>query len=100
MKPILLASAAVLALAAFGAPTAQAANARKPYANIDRSNDKGNDTGDSQVDRLNDMQLDRNYAGPRYPVGTPPPPPAPMAPGASMPPAGSYTAPVPRPRGQ
>jgi hypothetical protein len=99
MKPILLAFAAVLALAAFGAPTAQAANARKPYGNIDRSNDKGNDTGDSQVDRLNDMQLERNYAGPRYPVGTPPPPFAPMPPGASTPPAGSYTAPVPRPRG-
>ncbi len=98
MKPILLASAAVLALAAFGAPTAQAANARKPYANIDRSNDKGNDTGDSQVDRLNDMQLDRNYAGPRYPVGTPPPPPVPMSPGA-LPPAGSSTAPMSRPRG-
>ena len=99
MKPILLAFAAVLALAAFGAPTAQAANARKPYGNIDRSNDKGNDTGDSQVDRLNDMQLERNYAGPRYPVGTPPPSFAPMPPGASTPPAGSYTAPVPRPRG-
>lgn len=100
MKPILLASAAVLALAAFGAPSAQAANARKPYANIDRSNDRGNDTGDSQVDRLNDMQLDRNYAGPRYPVGTPPPQPGPvMPPGASTPPASPNVAPMPRPRG-
>ena len=99
MKPILLASAAVLALAAFGAPSAQAANARKPYANVDRSNDKGNDTGDSQVDRLNDMQLDRNYSGPRYPVGAPPPPFTPMQPGASAPPAGPQTMPMARPRG-
>ena len=99
MKPILLASVAVLALAAFGAQSAQAANARKPYANIDRSNDKGNDTGDNQVDRLNDMQLDRNYAGPRYPVGTPPPPFTPMTPGVSAPPSGSSTTPMPRPRG-
>ena len=100
MKPILLASAAVLALAAFGAPTAQAANARNPYGNIDRSNDKGNDTGDSMVDRLNDMQLDRNYTGPRYPVGTPPPPPTPvMPPSSTMPPSGTSMAPMARPRG-
>ncbi len=99
MKSILLASAAVLAVAVFAAPAAQAANARNPYGNIDRSNDKGNNTGDSEVDRLNDMQLDRNYTGPRYPVGTPPPPPAAIPPGALTPPPGSNTAPMRQPRG-
>ncbi len=52
---------------------ADAANARTPYANIDPRVDAGNDTGDSQVDRLNEAQLDRpatqrhygqNYARP------------------------------------
>ena len=99
MKSILLASAAALAAAVFAAPSAQAANARNPYGNIDRSNDKGNNTGDNEVDRLNDMQLDRNYTGPRYPVGTPPPPPAPIPPNALTPPPGPNTAPMRQPRG-
>ena len=30
-----------------------AANADAPYQNVDHSNDKGNDTGDSQVEGLN-----------------------------------------------
>ncbi len=67
MKPLLFAAAAAALLA--GAASAQAANARNPYGNVDRRTDAGNDTGDSQVDRLNDMQLDRNYRGPTYPVG-------------------------------
>ena len=41
-----------------------AANADSPYSNIDRRNDKGNDTGDSKVDQLNAGQLNRNYTGP------------------------------------
>ncbi len=41
-----------------------AANADNPYGNIDRRNDKGNDTGDSKVDQLNAGQLNRNYTGP------------------------------------
>lgn len=45
-----------------------AANARDPYGNIDRRNDAGNDTGDSQVDRLNEGQLNGNYRGPSRPV--------------------------------
>jgi hypothetical protein len=49
-----------------------AANASAPYANVDHRNDAGNDTGDSQVDKLNDMQLDKNYQGPTYPQGAPP----------------------------
>ena len=36
---------------------ARAANAAHPYSNIDRRVDAGNDTGDSQVDRLNQAQL-------------------------------------------
>ena len=39
---------------------AQAANADHPYANVDHRNDAGNDTGDSQVDRLNQTQLETN----------------------------------------
>ena len=49
------------------------ADADHPYSNIDRSNDAGNDTGDSQVDRLNAQQLNENYRGPYY-IGRPPPP--------------------------
>jgi hypothetical protein len=65
MKRALLAAA----LAAFGTPAlthspAQAANADAPYSNVDRSNDAGNNTGDSRVDTLNAGQLNRNYKGP------------------------------------
>ena len=41
-----------------------AANADQPYSNIDRSNDRGNETGDSRVDGLNSAQLNQNYRGP------------------------------------
>jgi hypothetical protein len=41
-----------------------AANADAPYQNVDHSNDKGNDTGDSQVEGLNKGQLNGNYTGP------------------------------------
>lgn len=77
----------VLALAFAGAP-AMAANARHPYANIDRRVDAGNDTGDSQVDQLNRAQLDENFYGGRqetgpglggYPAPGYPMPPAPYA---------------------
>ncbi|MGI4939121.1 MAG: hypothetical protein ACRYHQ_00885 [Janthinobacterium lividum] len=82
------------------APVAQAANVRKPYANVDHRNDAGNDTGDSQVDRLNEMQLDRNYTGPRYPIGPSMPPGGPRsgyAPPAGGPPPG-YAPPPGAPR--
>ncbi|WP_158741998.1 hypothetical protein [Acidisphaera sp. L21] len=55
---IALALAGALALAAPLA--AHAANADHPYQNVDRRNDAGNNTGDSQVDRLNQSQLDNN----------------------------------------
>jgi len=66
----------LFALVAFGwvfvSHAGYAANASAPYANVDHRNDAGNDTGDSQVDKLNDMQLDKNYKGPTYPQGAPP----------------------------
>ena len=40
------------------APACLAANARNPYGNIDPSNDAGNDTGDLQVEALNQAQID------------------------------------------
>jgi len=73
LKLIIPACALVLGAGAVLAPHAsQAANARTPYANINHANDARNDTGDSAVDRLNDMQLDRNYHGPVYYRGQPP----------------------------
>jgi hypothetical protein len=81
------------------APAASAAiidvaNARNPYGNVDHRNDAGNDTGDNQVDQLNNAQLDQNYRGP-YRQAAPPPgayPPAAYAP--PPPPPGAY---APRP---
>ena len=37
--------------------TAFAANANNPYANVDHRNDAGNNTGDAQVEPLNQAQL-------------------------------------------
>lgn len=48
--------AALIAWAA-AAPECLAANVNNPYGNVDHRNDAGNDTGDSQVDRLNEAQL-------------------------------------------
>ena len=91
MRPLpFLAAAALLASASAGL----AANARNPYGNVDRRVDAGNDTGNSEVDRLNEMQLDRNYRGPRYPVGPGGPPPGYAAPPGYAPPPG-YGAPPP-----
>ena len=53
------------------------ANVRNPYGNVDRRNDAGNDTGDSEVERLNSQQLGQNYRGPYYTPGAPVPPPVP-----------------------
>ena len=52
-----------------------AAHADAPYRNVDRSNDMGNDTGNSRVEGLNDQQLNENYRGPldlRAPATNPP----------------------------
>lgn len=69
------------------------ANARNPYGNIDRRVDAGNNTGDSEVERLNDAQLNRNYPGPQYGPGAAPPGYPPPAPG--YPPPGYYPGAVP-----
>ncbi len=72
--------AAITAAALLAGPmTAFAANARNPYGNIDRRVDAGNDTGDSQVDRLNAQQLSRGPIGsrpfhPYPPIAYAPPP--------------------------
>ena len=64
MKTVILASAFALAgVVGLATPGAQAANARHPYANADHRNDKGNNTGDDQVERLNSMLLDLARAG-------------------------------------
>jgi hypothetical protein len=54
---------------------ALAAHAGAPYTNVDHRNDKGNDTGDSQVDTLNQGQLNQNYwHNAQQPGGVPNPP--------------------------
>ncbi len=65
--PLFLALALAIIIAA-PAGAAWAANARNPYGNVDPRVDAGNDTGDSQVDRLNQQQLNRGpYVRPAYP---------------------------------
>jgi hypothetical protein len=62
---LLPAMAFALAPAFAVAPSpAFAAHAGAPYTNVDHSNDMGNDTGDSQVEGLNNAQLNQNYRGP------------------------------------
>lgn len=52
---------AALGLGLLAAPTPlRAANVDQPYQNVNKSNDAGNSTGNSQVDRLNSGQLDAN----------------------------------------
>ena len=51
--------AAVLALGVVAPSVVQAANARHPYKNVNRANDRGNRTGDAAVERLNQAQLDQ-----------------------------------------
>ena len=69
----LIPALAVIAALAATPGLALAANARNPYGNIDPRVDAGNDTGDSQVDRLNQSQLNHGpllrpaYPRPAYP---------------------------------
>ena len=69
--------AVAMGAALYAAP-ADAANARKPYSNVNKRNDKGNDTGDSQVDRLNQQQLDSVRSQSGTVMTAPPPMGAPM----------------------
>ena len=50
--------AALVMAATVSAGPALAANAKHPYRNIDHSVDRGNATGDREVERLNQQQLD------------------------------------------
>jgi len=62
MKAALIALAMALGVGSVASPVF-AANARHPYQNIDRRVDKGNPTGDDQVDRLNQQQLNGGGLG-------------------------------------
>ena len=63
---------------AAASPLLPAADWRNPYGNVDRRYDAGNDTGDHETARLNDMQLRGGYApGPPPPPNKKPPPPPP-----------------------
>jgi hypothetical protein len=64
VKPSVVLCGALLALGIILASAPQpalAANAGAPYTNVDPSNDRGNDTGDSKVEGLNKTQSDQNY---------------------------------------
>jgi len=45
-----------------GAPIIHVAHAGEPYKNVDHRNDAGNDTGDSQVEKLNEESLKKAQA--------------------------------------
>jgi hypothetical protein len=65
---------AFVVMALMAPQVSHAADAASPYKNVDHRTDAGNDTGDSQVDKLNETQLDKNYKGPTYFQGQPPVP--------------------------
>ncbi len=91
--PAAVAVAVAIALAPVGG---HGANSRHPYRNVDRRNDAGNDTGDSQIERLNEGQLDQNYRGPWYYLnGQPAPPPG--AASTMPPPGATFVSPPPPP---
>ena len=51
------------------APAAMAANANQPYSNVDHRVDAGNNTGDAQVEQLNQQQLGYPGSAPRVANG-------------------------------
>ena len=64
MTRLLAAGALALTFAAgVAASPSFAADWRHPYSNIDHRVDNGNNTGDSQVDRLNQAELSQNGHG-------------------------------------
>jgi hypothetical protein len=99
----LFAGSLLAAAAASFAPAAgQAADDHQPHRTVHSRHHARRSTGDSQVDRLNESQLDANYRGPwRYmngPSGSPPPPTPYTAPpllpgGRAAPPPGAYGGP-------
>ncbi len=74
MKTMLTLAALALVSGAALHP-AYAAHAGAPYQNVDKRNDAGNDTGDSQTDQLNAAQLNQGAtpapAQPITPTGAP-----------------------------
>ena len=66
MKPLLALLALSFAVPAF---PVLAANADQPYSNVDKSNDRGNSTGNNRVEDLNRGQLDQNQR-PQQGLGT------------------------------
>jgi hypothetical protein len=71
MKASLLLLALALAVGIGLAPAPLlAANADQPYQNVDKRNDAGNSTGNGQVERLNNGQLDQNQPPPAGPGAT------------------------------
>ena len=71
MKTVMTVLALTMAAGSF-APAAMAANARHPNKNVDRRVDKGGPTGDDQVDKLNQQQLDAARAANGMPAGMAP----------------------------
>lgn len=67
-KTVMTALALTMAVGSF-VPAAMAANARHPYKNVDRRVDKGGPTGDDQVDKLNQQQLDAARSANGTPAG-------------------------------
>ena len=47
------------------------ANARRPYQNVNRRNDRGNDPGNAQTDQLNQQSLQRAQQGQNSPTPGP-----------------------------
>jgi hypothetical protein len=78
MKQSVVLCGALLAFGAgfaFASRPALAAHAGAPYTNVDPRNDRGNNTGDSQIEGLNQRQLDQNYwRDAQRPGGVPNPP--------------------------
>ena len=60
MKTAIGTGLALAVVVGFGMNTARAADASHPYSNVDHAVDAGNNTGDSQVDQLNEQQLQKN----------------------------------------
>ena len=89
---LILCGAPLLAAQLLATPV-WAANARNPYGNVNHANDAGNDTGDSQVQALNQAQLDQAQA-PSAPYPYSYAPARPYAYGTIAPPAYYPAAPV------
>lgn len=53
------------------ASVVEVANQRRPYQNVNRRNDRGNDTGNAEVERLNQQSLQRAQQGQNSPTPGP-----------------------------